>query len=184
MEKSENAALPFLCGPESLYFPKRWRHRLTSPPLASELWTLQRFITTTTTTTTCLCSCRRRYWAFLATYSPCSWVWVTAAATSLTVHIKDSGFLALAIFIFFLLCSVSPSTVCFYTERKLSAHALSLLHFWWTFSSTYRPGIWTKAFSALFSGPCERKYSWTMPRKTEEKKHCSGTYGKALCHIR
>ena len=34
----------------------------------------------------------------------------------------------LAIFIFSLLCSVSPSTICLFTERKLSMRALSLLH--------------------------------------------------------
>ena len=51
---------------ESAYFPKRWRHRPTPRPLASDLWTPRRLITTTTTMeTTCLCSCRRRIQPFL-----------------------------------------------------------------------------------------------------------------------
>ena len=65
---------------ESTYFPKRWRHRPTTRPLASDLWTPRRLITQQQQWwTTCSCSCHRGYWAFLATYSPCSWVWVTAA---------------------------------------------------------------------------------------------------------
>ena len=36
----------------------------------------------------------------------------------------------IAIFAFFLFCSVSPSTVCLYTVHKLYAHALSLLLLW------------------------------------------------------
>ena len=36
----------------------------------------------------------------------------SSSLSSLLVHTNDSGFLALAIFVFFLLCLVSPSTVC------------------------------------------------------------------------
>ena len=55
-----------------------------------------------------------------------------------------------AIFVF-LLCSVSPSTVCLYTARKLYTHAL-LLCFWWISSATYRPGIPTKAHWVVHKG--------------------------------
>ena len=77
--------------------------------------------------------------------SPCSRVWVAAA---------DSGFLAQAIFVFFfLLCSVSSSTVCLNTEWKLYAHAPSLLLcFWWISSTTYRPGTWTTVCWVIYNG--------------------------------
>ena len=42
----------------------------------------------------------------------------SSSSTSLTVHTNDSGFLVLAIFIFTLLCLVSPSTVCLFTARN------------------------------------------------------------------
>ena len=48
-----------------------------APPL--NLWTLQCLITKQQRRTTCLCWGCRRYWAFLATFLPCSWVWVAAA---------------------------------------------------------------------------------------------------------
>ena len=52
--------------------------------------------------------------------------------------------------IVFLLCSVSPSTVCLYTAHKLYAHAPSLLlHF--QSNSTPRPGIWTKACWVVYN---------------------------------
>ena len=41
------------------------------------------------------------------------------SSTSLTVHMNDSGFLLLAIFIFFLLCSVSQSTVCLFKRLNI-----------------------------------------------------------------
>ena len=67
----------------------------------------------------------------------------------------------LAIFIFFLLCSVSPSTVCLFTACKLNAHVLCLpLHFWWMSSTTYRPGVWTTALSQIFL-----KWWWGRLRK-------------------
>ena len=44
------------------------------------------------------------------------------------------------------------SVYCLFTERKLNVHAQCLLRFWWMSSATYRPGIWTSAFSVIFSG--------------------------------
>ena len=82
-----------------------------------------------------------------------------------------------------MLCSVSPSTVCLFTACKLHAHAPSpLLHFWWISSATYRPGMWTTAFTVIFSGSvwtqiflkrCRGRlrknrlfsYVWTSPEK-------------------
>ena len=59
---------------ESAYFPKRWRHRPTPRPLASNLWT--HLITTTYNNNN---GGLLLVFMFLATYSPCSRVWVTAA---------------------------------------------------------------------------------------------------------
>ena len=57
-----------------------------------------------------------------------------------------------AIFVFFLLCSFSSSTVCLYTVCKLYVHAPPLLlSFWWISSATYRPGVWTTVCWAVFS---------------------------------
>ena len=59
----------------------------------------------------------------------------------------------LAIFVFFLLCLVSPSTVCLYTVCKLYAHAPSLLlRFWGISRATYRPGIWTTEHWVVYNG--------------------------------
>ena len=49
----------------------------------------------------------------------------SSSSTLLSVHTNASGFLALAIFIFFLLCSVSLSTVCLYTTQVLCASSIS-----------------------------------------------------------
>ena len=116
--------------------------------------------------------------------SPPILVWIcTLSKTmtpSLTVHTNSAGFFVLAIVVFFLLCLVSPSTVCLFTACKLHAHALSLLLcLWWMSSATYRPGRWTTAFWIVFSGSV-----WTQiflkrsSRKTEEK-DCFGTCGCA-----
>ena len=90
----------------------------------------------------------------------------SSSLTSLSVHTNDSGVLALAFV--FLLCSVSFSTVCLYTARKLYAHAPSL-HFWWISSATYRPGIWTKACWIVNNGSI-----WTQIFL----KRCQGRQGK------
>ena len=92
------------------------------------------------------------------------------------VHTNDFGFLALAIFIFFLLCSVSPSTVCLFTTHKLNAHALCLLlHFWWMSSATYRPGIWTTVFSVFFSCSIWTQIflKWCRGRRRKKKRSFS-----------
>ena len=47
-----------------------------------------------------------------------------SSSASLTVHANDSGFLEFGILIFFLLCSVSPSTVCL--QRASFMHMLRL----------------------------------------------------------
>ena len=119
--------------------------------------------------TTCLCSCCRRYRAFLATCSPCSRVWVTSVGrTSLSVHKNDSGFLSISIFVFFLFCSTSPSTVCLFTVRKLYAHAQSRpLCFLGEFQAL--PGIWTTACWVIYSGSI-----WTQIFL----KRCQGRRGK------
>ena len=76
----------------------------------------------------------------------------------------------LAIFIFFLSCSVSSSTVCLYTVHKLHAHAPSLLLCFGEFQAP--PIGWNMNYSAL---SC---FQWirldanileTMPRKAEER---------------
>ena len=96
--------------------------------------------------------------------------------------VECSGFLALAIFIFFLLCFVFPFTVCLFTAHKLYAHALSLLlRFLRISSATYRPGIWTTAFSVVLSGSV-----WTQIILKQyqggwrKKKECFRTCGRAL----
>ena len=80
----------------------------------------------------------------------------SSSSTSLPVHTNNSGFLARAIFIFFFLCLVSPSTVCLFTACKLNAHAPSLLlRFWWmeyelqcfwSFSVVFSGSVWTQIF--------------------------------------
>ena len=93
---------------------------------------------------------------------------LSSSSTSLTVHTNDSGFLAVAIFIFFLLCSVSPSTVCLFTARKLSEHApCLLLHLWWMSSATYRLEYELQRFRSF---SVDANILETMARKTENKK--------------
>ena len=55
----------------------------------------------------------------------------SSSSTSLPVHINDPVLNVLAIVVFFLLYLASSSTVCLYSERKLSAHAPSLLLSLW-----------------------------------------------------
>ena len=97
----------------------------------------------------------------------------SSSSTSLPVHTKDSGFLTVAIFILFLLCSVSPSTVSLFTARKLNAHDLcTLRRFWWMPSATYRPGIWTTAFSVIVSGSVWMQIflKWWRGRQRKKKR--------------
>ena len=73
--------------------------------------------------------------------------------------------------VFFLLCSVSSSTVCLYTVCKLYVHAPSLpMHFLWISSPTCRSGIWTKACWAFYNG-FGRKYSWNNAEEECVFKH-------------
>ena len=86
-----------------------------------------------------------------------------------------------AIFIFFFLCSVSSSTVCFFTASKLNVHAPSLLLcFWWIWSATYRLEYELQRVEALTMDPFGRKYSWNNSEKDWVKKDCFGTCGHGL----
>ena len=71
-----------------------------------------------------------------------------------------------------------------YNVQALWACSVCLLRFWWISSATYRPGIWTTAFTSIFS--C---FQWirvdanileTRQRKTEEKKDCFHTCEQGL----
>ena len=164
------------CSPS---FPYRWRHCPTPWPLASDLWTLQCLITTTTTVADyCLCSCFLQLTCIVFECESQQQFDLIIAS-----H-KQFWFPCTSHFHLPLLCSVSPSTVCLHTARKLNAHAPPLLLcFWWISSTTYRPGIWT---TATVWDPFGRKYSrndakergkdrgkkrllsymWTRPQKT------------------
>ena len=107
---------------ESAYFAYQWRHRPAPRPLAFDLLHPRRLITTTTKT--------------IADYML---VFVLQKILSL-FGLRGQNILLLChdIFVFFLY-SVSSSTVCLYTARKLYVHAPSLLLcFWWIWSVTYR----------------------------------------------
>ena len=80
----------------------------------------------------------------------------------------------------FLLCSVSPSTVCLYTARRFYAHAPSLLCFLWISSATYRPGIWTKACWAVYNGSIWTQIFLKRCQGRRGKKDCFGTCGHGL----
>ena len=84
------------------------------------------------------------------------------------------------LFIFFLLCLVSPSTVCLYTAWKFYAHTPSLLLFWWISSATYRPGIWTTAFESFSVDPFWTQIFLKQCRGKQGKKDCFGTCGHCL----
>ena len=117
---------------KSVYFPKQWRRRPTPRPLASDLWTPRRLITTTTTTTTTMADYMLAF-VFLATYSPCSRVWVAAA-----VRLVVFGFSVYCLFVYSMqaLCTCSVSSSPFLENSSV----------------TYRPGRWTTAFWVIFSG--------------------------------
>ena len=143
---------------ESAYFPKRWRHHPTPPPLASDLWTQRRLIRTTTT---------------MADYML---VFVPQKILSLSCNLLASGFLAL----FFLLCLVSPSTVYLFTARKLNAHAPCLLRFWLMSSVTFRLEYELQRFRSFSVDPYGRKYSWNNAKEDGEKKDCFRPSGRPL----
>ena len=123
--------------------------------------------------TTCSCSCCRRYSAFLATYSPCR--------HCLFVDTNNSGFLARAIFIFWL-CSVSPSTVCLFTARKLNAHAPSLLLRFLVNVKCHQEA-WNMNYSIFGRFQWIRMDAYileTMPKKTGKNDHYRPC-GRPLC---
>ena len=140
MEKSENAALVFSCGQQI---------RPTPRPLSFDLLTLRRLITTRTT--------MMDYMLAFMPQKILSLLGLLRQNLMLLCHYAERKRIMdnwLAIFIFFLLNSVSLSTVCLYTERKLYAHAPSLLlRFWWISSPTHRPGIWTTTLNCQLSTP-------------------------------
>ena len=135
---------------ESAYFAYRWRHRPTPRPLAFDLLTPQHLITTTTTTTVV---------DYMFVFVPQKILSLLGLLGQnfkrLRNYAKRKRIMdnRLAIFLFFLLCSVSPSTVCLSTVHVLYAHATSLLlRFCWISSATYGPGIWTTAFWVIYNG--------------------------------
>ena len=77
----------------------------------------------------------------------------------ITVHTKDSGFLALAIFIFILLCLVSPSTVCL--QRASLMHVFCV--FFFVFGECQAPPIGLEdelqRFRLFSVDSCGRTYS-------------------------
>ena len=80
-----------------------------------------------------------------------------------------------AIFIFFLLCSVSSSTVCFFTASKLNVHAPSPLLCFCSVFATYRLEYELQRVEAFTMDPFGRKYSWNNSEKDWVKKDCFGT---------
>ena len=144
-----------------------------APPL--DPWTPRRLIATTTTMA-----------AYMFVFVP--------QKTTLPVHTKDSGFLASAIFIFFfLLCSVSPSTVCL--QRASLMRMLSV--FFSVFGECQAPPVgWNMNCSVV--GRCQsihvdanilktmmRKMEgkrlftpvWTEPESGEQEKHWAAVNG-------
>ena len=75
----------------------------------------------------------------------------------------------LAIFIFFLFCLVSPSTICLYKARKLYAHAPSLPFLLLILVNCVPPICWNKNYSVLSgvqSIHLDANILERMPRKT------------------
>ena len=102
-----NTAFAFKVCDESAYFVCQWRNRPTPRPLTLDLLTPRHLITTTTTMVD-----------YMFVFMP----------QKILDWIMNNR---LAISVFFLLCWVSPSTVCLFTVCNLYVHAPSLLHFWW-----------------------------------------------------
>ena len=146
VEKSQNIALARVDS-ESAYSAHWWRHHPTPRPLAFHLLTPQCLLTTTTMADYLLVSMLQKIMSLSG---------LLGQNIMLLCHYAEQKRIMdnrLAIFIFFLLCSVSPSTVCLYTVRKFYAQASSLLLcFWWISSATYIPEIWTKARWVIYNG--------------------------------
>ena len=133
---------------KSAYFVYRSHHHPTCRPLAFDRLTLRRLITTTTTMVD--------YMLVFVPQKILSLWGLQGKNIMLLCHYAEQIRIMdnwVAIFVFFLLCSVSPSTVCLYTVRNLYAHSPShLLCFWWISSATYRPAIWTTACWVISNG--------------------------------
>ena len=98
----------------------------------------------------------------------------SSSTTSLTAHTNDSGFLALAIVVFFLLCSDSPSTVCL--QR---AHLMCMLCLFFSVFGEFqvppigleyelqRGSVWTQ----IFLKRCQERsfwYVWSRPKSVPD----------------
>ena len=77
----------------------------------------------------------------------------------------------LDIFIFFFLCSLSPSTVCLCTVQKLYAHALSLrLRYWWIQVAAIGLEYELQHVESFTMDPFRCKYSWNDAEEDGEKR--------------
>ena len=150
------------------YLAYRWHHRATPQPLALDLLTLEHLITTTTMVDYTLVFVPQKILSLLG---------LLGQNIMLLYHYTEQKMNMdnrLAIFIFFVSCSVSPSTVCLYTVCKLYAQSL-LLCFWWISRATYRPGIWTTACWVISNGSI-----W----KQIFLKRCQERRGKKIIFVR
>ena len=132
---------------KSAYFAIRWCHRPTHRPLAFNLLTLQRLITTTMVDymlvfmlqkISSLSGLLGQNILLLCHHVERKWI--------LDNRLPTDHFRLLVVFGFSIYC-------LFVYSRKHYAHAPSLpLRFWWISSATYRPGIWATVFWVVFSG--------------------------------
>ena len=153
VEKSENAALAFRVD--------TGHHRPTPQPQAFDLLTLQRLIITTTTMVD--------YMLVFVPQKISSLLGLLGQNIFLLCHYAEwKRNLDKRLAIFFLLCLVSPSTVCLYPVRKRFWHFFSI------FGTFQAPPIgWNMNYSVLSRLQWIRsdtKILETMPRKTGEKK--------------
>ena len=124
---------------ESAYFPKRWRHRPAPRLVAFDLWTPTTSHNSTTTNNSGL---RARVVLQKILSPSCNLL------DLITGPHKRLWFTCTSHF------------HLFHVVHKLNVHApCLLLHFWRMSSATYRPGIWTTAFSVISVEPCGRTYS-------------------------
>ena len=157
---------------ESAYFAYRWRHRPTHRPLAFKLWTPCHLITTIMVDYMLVFVLQKILLGLLG-----------QNILLLCHHAEQKRIMDnwLTIYIFFLLCSVSPSTVRLFTVRKFYAHAPSLLlHFWWISSTTYRLEYELQCVYSFSMDPFGCKYSWNYA-KEDEGKNCFDMCGHGLC---
>ena len=133
---------------KSAYFAYWWRHCPTPWPLASDLWTLRRLITTTTTSMADygLCSCFLQLTRLVVKHeSQQQFSLIIGPHKRLWFPCTSHFHLLLVVFGF--------SVYCLFTVCKLYVHVPSLLLcFWWISSATYRSGIWTTACWVIYSG--------------------------------